>query len=100
MLVASAAPGHADPSLQVDLHGYLRQFQSVLADVLTGLELAAEQRPGRAGVFVGDRLIAHVGVAVRNWVAYFGAALNVHPDLAPFRRVHCAGPGEPPMTSV
>src|SRR5947208_8204137 len=44
--------------LGLDLNGYLRQFQSVLADVLTGLELAAEQRPRRAGVFLGDRLIA------------------------------------------
>jgi lipoyl(octanoyl) transferase len=45
-------------------------------------------------------MIAEVGVAVRGWVAYFGAAFNVNPDLELFRRVKCGGPNEPPMTSV
>ena len=86
--------------LGLDLPGYLDRLHAALVDVLTGVDVPAATRPGRAGVFVRDRLIAHVGVSVRDWVAYYGATLNVHPDLAPFRRVHCAGPGEPPMTSV
>jgi lipoyl(octanoyl) transferase len=45
-------------------------------------------------------LLAHVGVAVREWVSYFGVVVNVRPDLDPFRRVQVAGPGEPPMTSL
>src|SRR5207248_360546 len=55
---------------------------------------------GRAGVWANGRLLAHVGVAVREWVTYFGATLNVHPDLEPFRRLQITGPGEPPMTSL
>jgi lipoyl(octanoyl) transferase len=86
--------------LGLDLQGYLDRLHNVLLEVLTDLEVPAERRPGRAGVWANGRLIAHVGVAVREWVAYFGAAVNVHPDLEPFRRVLCAGPGEPPMTSI
>jgi lipoyl(octanoyl) transferase len=86
--------------LGLDLQGYLDGLHRVLTDVLTGLDVSAEPRPGRAGVWANGRLIAHIGVAVREWVAYFGAAVNVHPDLEPFRRVLCAGPGESPMTSI
>jgi lipoate-protein ligase B len=51
-------------------------------------------------VWVGQRLVAGLGVAVRDWVAYFGAVLNINPDLAPFRQVRNGGPGDGPMTSL
>lgn len=86
--------------LGLDLQGYLDRLHDVLIDVLAGLEIPAVRRPHRAGVFVRNRMIAHVGVAVRDWVSYFGAAVNVDTDLEPFRPVQCAGMGEPPMTSV
>ena len=40
-----------------------------------------------------------MGVAVRDWVSYYGAALNVCPDLEPLRRVRIAA-GAEPMTSL
>jgi lipoyl(octanoyl) transferase len=86
--------------LGLDLQGYLDRLHGVLADVITNMEVPAEVRPGRPGVWANGRLLAHVGVAVREWVTYFGAALNVHPDLEPFRPIQVAGPGEPPMTSL
>jgi lipoyl(octanoyl) transferase len=84
----------------LDLQGYLDRLHGVLLDVITNMEVPARVRPGRAGIWVNGRLLAHVGVAVREWVTYFGAALNVHPDLEAFRPVQVAGPGEPPMTSL
>jgi lipoyl(octanoyl) transferase len=86
--------------LGLDLQTYLDQFHAALVDAITNMEVPAEVRPGRAGVYVHGRLLAHVGVAVREWVTYFGAAVNVHPDLEPFRNIQVAGPGEPPMTSL
>ncbi len=86
--------------LGLDLRGYLDRLHSVLVDVVTKMEVPASVRPDRAGVWANGRLLADIGVAVRGWVTYFGAAVNVHPDLEPFRRVAVAGPGEPPMTSL
>ncbi|HEY1378669.1 MAG TPA: lipoyl(octanoyl) transferase LipB [Gemmataceae bacterium] len=86
--------------LGLDLRGYLDRLHSVLVDVVTKMEVPAVVRPGQPGVWANGRLLAHVGVAVREWVTYFGAGLNVHPDLGPFRQVAVAGPGEPPMTSL
>jgi lipoyl(octanoyl) transferase len=86
--------------LGLDLQGYLDRLHGVLLDVITNMEVPAQVRPGRAGIWVNGRLLAHVGIAVREWVTYFGAALNVHPDLEAFRPVQVAGAGEPPMTSL
>ncbi len=92
------------PILALDRHGlglaaYLERLQRLLVMVLDDFSVRAGTRPGEPGVWVGSRLVAGVGVAVRDWVAYFGAFLNIDPDLAPFRLVR-SGPGDEPMTSL
>jgi lipoyl(octanoyl) transferase len=82
------------------LREYLDRLHAVLLTVLDDFSVRGETRPGQAGVWVGSRLIAAVGVAVRSWVSYFGAALNVNPDLGPFRGVHTGAAGDGPMTSL
>jgi lipoyl(octanoyl) transferase len=86
--------------LGLGLAAYLDRLQRVLVAVLDDFSVRAGIRPGEPGVWVGSRLVAGVGVAVRDWVAYFGAFLNIDPDLAPFRRIHSGGPGDGPMTSL
>ena len=49
---------------------------------------------------VGDRLFAALGIAVRDWVSYFGAYVNIHPYLDLYRRVHCDPSTTEPMTSL
>lgn len=95
----------AYPVLALDRHGlglraYLDRLQQVVLDVLDEFSIRGQTRPGRAGVWVGGRLIAAVGVAVRDWVAYFGLAFNINPDLTPFRNVRCDAPAREPMTSL
>jgi lipoyl(octanoyl) transferase len=84
--------------LGLDLPDYLERLRLVMLDVAadTGVKHA---NADAEGIAVGDRFIAQVGVAVRDWVSYFGAVLNVNPDLDPFRRVNCGGTIEP-MTSL
>lgn len=78
---------------------YLGELQSLLVELLREYDITAAADPDHPGVRVGGRRIAHVGVAVRSWVACFGLVLNVDPDLEPFRDVFCDG--DPlPMTSV
>jgi len=86
--------------LGLGVRAYLDRLQDVLAAGLADFGLRAEPRPGWPGVWVNGRPIAAVGVAVRHWVTYYGAALNINPDLVPFRRVRCLGPAEAPMTSL
>jgi lipoyl(octanoyl) transferase len=83
--------------LGLGVQSYLDRLGQVLLDVLNDFSVEARLEGGR--IRVGSREIAHLGAAVRDWVTYYGAVLNVHPDLALFRRVR-TGPGEEPMTSL
>jgi lipoyl(octanoyl) transferase len=82
------------------LEAYVTRLHRVLAAVLDDFGVEARTRPGEVGLWVGQRLVAAVGVAVRDWVAYHGAFLNVNPDLVPFRLVQNGGPADGPMTSL
>src|SRR6266852_4237193 len=71
--------------LALGLRDYLDRLHRVVVAVLDDFSVRARTRPGQAGVWVGDRPVAGVGVAVRDWVTWYGAFLNVNPDLVPFR---------------
>jgi lipoyl(octanoyl) transferase len=84
-----------------DLRRYLRDVERVLMETLireTGL--AAKPCPAtlflepgqlQTGVWVGDRKIASIGIAVRKWVTYHGFALNLSTDLRYFEAVSPCG---------
>jgi lipoyl(octanoyl) transferase len=95
----SAYPIVALDEFGINLHEYVQILHTTIRGVLQGLEVASDLLPSKSGVWVGDRRIAHVGVAVRDWVAYHGFTLNVAPNLKPFRFVKCDG-ADRPMTSI
>lgn len=86
--------------LGLGLRDYLQCLQQVLITLLSDFSVTVSTRSGQAGLWVGSRLIADIGVAVRDWVTYYGAALNINPALDQFQLVHCGGDLEAPMTSV
>lgn len=67
-----------------DLHAYLRFLEEVMIRAVGRFGLAASRREGLTGIWVENRKIAAIGVAVRRWVAYHGFALNVAPNLEHF----------------
>jgi len=83
-----------------DLHRFLRGHESALIDVLAGYGIEGTRVEGRTGVWVGERKIASLGIAVRRWVSYHGFALNVAPDLRFFELIHPCGLRGVRMTSV
>ena len=85
-----------------DLHAYLRLLEQVLLETLGAFDLAASRREGKTGLWLGQRKIAAIGVAVRRWVAYHGFALNVDPDLTHFDGIVPCGisPADGTVTSM
>jgi lipoyl(octanoyl) transferase len=77
---------------------YLDRLHSALVALAADFSLEATADAGRPGVRVRGRLLAALGIAVREWVTYYGAALNVNPPLLPYRLVRCGAEG--PMTSL
>jgi lipoate-protein ligase B len=74
-----------------DLHRYLRDIEQALIDCLGAFGLSAGRNPPYTGVWVGEKKVAAIGVAVRHWVAFHGFALNVDPDLSHFDLIHPCG---------
>ncbi|HEY2923813.1 MAG TPA: lipoyl(octanoyl) transferase LipB [Candidatus Eisenbacteria bacterium] len=74
-----------------DLHRYLRDLEEVLITALAAYGLRAERRPPYTGVWIGERKVAAIGVAVRRWITFHGFALNVDPDLGHFDWIHPCG---------
>jgi lipoyl(octanoyl) transferase len=82
------------------LQAYIDRLQDVVLELLADFSIHGHVRPGRAGVWVNQRLLAGVGIAVRDWVSYYGMWINVCPDLELFRRVRCSPDTDLPMTSL
>ncbi len=84
----------------LSVQAYLDRLHAALLAVLADFSVEGSTRPGKPGVWAGGRLLASVGISVRDYVAYYGAALNVNPALMAYRLVRCGGAGEEPMTSL
>jgi len=83
-----------------DLHRYLRWLEQTLIDFLARYEIAATQREGLTGAWVGQRKIASIGVGVRHWITMHGFALNVCGDLSAFAHIVPCGISNVTMTSL
>jgi lipoyl(octanoyl) transferase len=69
-------------------------IEEVLIEVARGAGVAAARREKCPGVWVQDRKLASIGLAISRRVTYHGFALNVNNDLGPFASIHpCGMPG-------
>lgn len=67
-----------------DLHRWLRDLEEVVIHAIGDFGVAGRRVEGLTGVWIGDRKVCSLGVAVRRWVTWHGFALNVTTDLAAF----------------
>jgi lipoate-protein ligase B len=83
-----------------DLHAYLRNLEEVLIRTLAEVGITGSRRPGLTGVWVDERKIGSIGIAVRRWVTWHGFALNLNTDLDAFRAFRPCGLDPAVMTRV
>jgi len=67
-----------------DLRRYLRDLEAWLVRLCRSYDVEGHADSPHTGVWVQDRKIASIGIAVRRWVTYHGVALNVRTDLSYF----------------
>lgn len=82
------------------IHGHVRNLEEASIRTLAGLGIEAHLQCQGAGVWVDQRKIASVGVAVDHWVSYHGLALNVCNDLSLFDWIIPCGQNDIEMTRV
>jgi len=86
--------GRKDIGLYIDL------LEKTITRSLDRLGVPARRAPGRRGVWLGEKKIAFIGIAVRKWVTFHGAAVNINNDITPFEHMHPCGEEGIRVTSV
>ena len=73
--------------LRKDVHRYVRNLEKTAIETLRDFGLVSSRRAPYTGIWIEDRKIAAVGLAVRRGITYHGLALNVNTDLSYFDRI-------------
>ncbi len=75
-----------------DIHFYLRFLEKIIIDLLFDFGINAETKKGFTGVWIGSKKIASIGIAIKNWISFYGLSLNVkQDDLANFQFIRPCG---------
>lgn len=70
---------------------YVGRLEEVMIRLAAASGVVAGRDSRNHGIWVGDRKLGSVGIAVRHGIAFHGLALNVCLDLTPFSWVHPCG---------
>lgn len=90
--------------------GFLRDFENSLVQVLESYGIfaqgkslqkkQADSETDETGVWIGNQKIASLGIAVKKWITYHGAALNVDYDPEAHQGIKPCGFNSSVMTSL
>lgn len=92
--------------------GYLRVLENSLIEFLELYGLTAvgkslqknkneaDQEKEETGVWIDNQKIASLGIAVKKWVTYHGAAINIFKDPSAYRGMNPCGFNKSVMTSL
>ncbi len=87
-----------------DVRAHVDRLEDWMIQTLAAFDITGERRDGRIGIWVQhnniEEKIGAIGVRVRHWVTFHGLALNVHPDLTPFKGIVPCGIAEFGVTSM
>ncbi|MDD4953288.1 MAG: lipoyl(octanoyl) transferase LipB [Candidatus Omnitrophica bacterium] len=78
--------------LKKDIHWFLRKMESAIIGFLADFGVEARQRVGFTGAWIGQRKIASIGIAIRNWITFHGLSVNIEKnDLKNFELIRPCG---------
>lgn len=92
------------PAGRRDVKSFLRMLENAIAaacaafgarpvtiEGLTGVWIATDDGPARRPAWHGERKIASLGCAFKQWISYHGVAVNIENDVTPFSYIHLCG---------
>lgn len=74
-----------------DLHLFMKQIQQGIISSLARLGIESQAGTEYTGIWVNTRKIASIGIAVKNWISFHGAAINLNTSLDKFRQINPCG---------
>lgn len=78
-------------SFKKDLKYFLWSLEKVIIGFLNNFNLEVERKPGYTGVWIKDKKIASIGIAVKKWITFHGIAININTDLEYFSFIRPCG---------
>lgn len=78
----------------------IEKLELLLILTLSDFGITASVKPRMVGVWVEDKKIASIGLAVKKWVTFHGFALNVTTDLTYFELIRPCGLANVKMTNL
>ena len=75
-------------------------LEEVMIRVSESVGVRADRNPRNRGVWVGNKKLGSIGLAVRKGISFHGMALNVNLSMAPFKWIHPCGLTDISMTSL
>ena len=72
-----------------DIHAYLRTLEKVLVDTFLRLKLKPVIK--NTGIWIQNKKIASIGIAVKKWVSYHGIAINIFKNSQAFQGIKPCG---------
>jgi lipoate-protein ligase B len=83
-----------------DLHKFISDIEEGIIRAFDGFGLSCRRHPEHTGVWLEDRKIASIGIAVARWISFHGAAINLTTDLDKFKIINPCGLKPQIMTSA
>lgn len=70
--------------LQMTIPAFISGMEEVMLRTAADSGVTAWQNSEKRGVWVGERKLGSIGIALKRGITYHGLALNIAPDLTPF----------------
>jgi lipoate-protein ligase B len=83
-----------------DLHKFIDDLEEGIIRTFAEYDLGCRRRKGHTGVWIKNRKIASIGVAVKRWISFHGAAINLTTDLKKFKVINPCGLPPETMTNA
>jgi lipoyl(octanoyl) transferase len=82
------------------VHQYVRFIEQVVINLVAKYGILGQRIEGASGVWVSDKKVAALGIAVRNGITQHGVAINVAPNLSHFNMIIPCGIKDKGVTSL
>lgn len=90
-----------------EIRGYIRALEQVIIETLAHYKIQAHGKTNidsnnlqDTGVWIGTRKMASIGIAVRKWISFHGAAINLTNDATAFKGLRPCGYESSTMISL
>lgn len=83
-----------------DIYKYLRHIEKAMVLTLATYDVEAIGDPDSTGVWVNNKKIASIGIAITKWITYHGLAINLYNDPLAFTGINPCGMSQDTMITL